>query len=390
MLKGMRKVKKVAKRLEDERGDWGAYVPFFKLDDGESAIVRFNGSEDEPHIFESHSIRRGNKFSGVNCAKDTPGHDGCVGCWSNSNGDKGVGRPASKGAFNLIDHRWYHKLLDREKSDGENKRYKYILCSDDARCKYCRKKKKREHGGQKRVTFALQWAQLLAATDEKLSKKCKSCGVGRVKAVGYEDEDGEPVDPPSDDEELEEAIESGEIFEVLECNKCEEPERCTLNDALLEVTRVGSGTNTTYKFDIEEIVEMEEWETECEPGDLEAQNKPLSAEKQAGVIGVQNPFGNSADDEIDEWDDEDEEDEEEKPRRGRGRRSRRRDDDEDDDEDEDDDVAEPFDDEDDDEDDDPPPRRRSKKKVVKKKVRKKVAKKSSKKKTKKRLLRRRR
>lgn len=309
-MRGLKNVKRVAKQMEESRASWGTYIPFFDLKDGETAEMRFNGTVDEPYVGDVHNIKQGKNFSSIECAKGHKDHAGCVGCYCVEQGDKRVGRPTPRATFNVIDRRFFHKLKDKERSTDEREKFKYILCSEDAHCKLCRRRVERVRGGQKRWTLAITWANALATINDKLQKKCRSCGTGKIKVIGFQDLEGEPVDPDAySEEELVEAIETGDVEEVLECTKCDNPERASLFDAVLEASRTGSGTTTSYQFEVINMDDMEDWELECEPADLTKLMRPRSAEKQAEKLGVRNPFDGEGDaDDYDEGEEEEDDD----------------------------------------------------------------------------------
>jgi len=295
MLKGFKAVKERTEEQAAERAGWGTFIGYFGMKSGETALVRFNGTEDEPSIDDYHNVKRGQNFKTVQCARGVPRHAGCVACWliTPPRADPGVSRPSPKATFNVIDKRWYHKSKNAQKSQPGKDRFDYLSCSDDATCKLCKQKVPRERGGQKRWTISMTWANALSALHDKLRGKCASCEKGRIKISGYADEAGDPVEV---DEWTEEAVatrlESGELVEELECSKCDNPMRGSLWNANIEVTRTGAGMTTSYQFDVADTDDPEEWEAKCEPADFSKILRPKSSEKQAEELGVANPFVN--------------------------------------------------------------------------------------------------
>lgn len=303
-LKGMAAVKKLKKEMDANREAFSAgFTPNFSLADGETALVRFNGSAvDEPYIVSEHSVMLNKQFRTEVCAKDLARkkkHVGCVPCYLRKHGDRRVGNASSKACYNLVDSRWIHKVVDTERSTGDRERYKYFPCADTngRPCPHCKKKVARERVGQEKWTMSLTWAQAISAVDDKLKKRCiapmksgRPCG-GKTKIVGFVDTTtGEMHDSVVEDRE--------EDFEAsYECEKC--GDLCqprTIFDVWLEVTRSGKQKNTSYQFsipqesEIEDLEELQKLLAECKPVDLESANRPRTAEKQAERLGVDNPF----------------------------------------------------------------------------------------------------
>lgn len=254
---GFDQVRKLKQEADERKEAYGkGYVPFFAIADGESVEVWFNGTEDEPHIIHEHSIKRGQQFMSETCAKHAKGHDGCVPCYLNTNGDAGVGKPGAKAVFNVVDTRWVHKQKDAEKSQEGKDRFTYTPCEDDSSCKLCKRKVAREHAGQKRWTMSMTWAMALDGINQNLKKRC-TCG-GKIR-------DGE-------------------------CSKCNDPTPGSIFNCPITVTRTGKMTNTSYQFVPGAFEDMPDWVAKLEPADLEAATKPRSSEAQAERLGVQNPF----------------------------------------------------------------------------------------------------
>src|ERR1044072_8111252 len=120
----------------------------FMLQDGQTAEVRFIGTDDEPFIYKTHfdkSIGRDGGY--VTCAEDEAKagkHDGCVGCTKFRSQGKGgtIKGPQRRYAVSLFDPRKFHIFEEATKKED-----KYKDCTDDTSCRYCRKNVKRAING---------------------------------------------------------------------------------------------------------------------------------------------------------------------------------------------------------------------------------------------------
>lgn len=298
LLAGMKKVH-AAKKAMDQKVAAGR-ANFFKLEPGETALVRFNCGPDEPEIVTSHFNNRNKGAS--------PRHieENCVGCWYKERGHKYLGYASERAAFNLIDCRFMH--VEESKTEktkrGDKPKRIYTACTEDLTCKGCRRKLPKERGGQKYWEMALSHAATLDTVNTQLSKKCKACGgQGRISVVSYECSNCaasiEFTPPEEGDEEARVTCGScrEEItpVELIQCsNGCDWPERGSITDVNIEVTRTGSDKQTQYNFVPQlPFTEPEDWMHECQPYDFKVVFRPQTPEQQAKLLGLDNPFASA-------------------------------------------------------------------------------------------------
>jgi len=316
---GFARVRQLAKEQKERLGD-GEFARKLILKDGETAVVWFTGTADEPHIFRRHYHPT---FGYFYCAEKK-----CVACNEAAKGSKAFKKGTSMAAFNIVDTRWFHKIPRKNEDD----RYDYVLCDEDASCKYCRKKVERIRAGKRLAEFALTWGDALGAQEEKINKKCASCHTGKIRVVEYNcPECGELLDwaPDPDMEESEQIIKCGECkkrvrpMEVIECTKCDDPVRGSIFEygCPVEITRSGERKNTSYNFNpVWPPEEPEDWvmADDMKPFDLEKKYKQMvmSPSAMAEKIGVVNPFDEDEKAKVEEYeqanpfDDDDDDDDE--------------------------------------------------------------------------------
>lgn len=294
---GFAKVRQLAEEQKARLGDGGEYARKLIMKDGETAVVYFSGSVDEPYIIRQH-FHPTFKYFYCGGAK-------CVACAEAAKGNTAYKKGTAVAAFNVIDTRWFHKIP--RSSDKE--RYDYVPCEDDASCTMCRRKIERLRAGKRLGEFALTWGDALGAQEEKIGKKCASCHSGQIRVVEYT--------CPECTELLDWAPESGEEggegdgqlikcgacrrrvmpVEVIECTKCSKPVRGTIFDfgCPVEITRSGQRKQTSYNFNpIWPPPPVPDWvlAKEMEPFDLEAKyaQMVLSPSAMAEKLQVSNPF----------------------------------------------------------------------------------------------------
>lgn len=307
-------VEKAAAESKKQRGNKSRR---FVIQDGETAMVRFLVNPNEPFIYKRHFANNaGRNGRYLVCAEDKARegkHSGCVVCAvARSQGKGGNVRLASRVyGFSVLDPRKYHRV-------EEGKDVSYELCSEDARCRWCRK------GNESKATGVCHWTlaeavalQLKTFEHDLLGEKCAICQVGRIKVVEYVCPDcGEIVEPEDGTTEVRcfncnpKKVVMVMPQEVVKCSKgCKGARRTTLADAWVAVTRSGSGTSTTYNFAPGEIGPMpKEWE-DAEPINFEeiGEFQPETATEQAVILQVKNPFKDApADDDDEENDDQQE------------------------------------------------------------------------------------
>lgn len=326
--KGMRGIKDAVDQTKKDFGG-GGWMRYFSLGDGETASVLFLGTpETEPALSREHSIKDGNKFSSIQHREND-----CVACHVNTGGDRRVGRPSVRARFTFFDLRWARKRKDKERSakDGQD-RYKYEPIEEDVVTDEGIRKGVYVRRGKCGWRMPAQWAQALETAEARVNKKCKNCGKGRISVSGYEGAKTKGLD----DEEIEELLEKGKIKEVLECSKCDDPERTSVFNSVVEITRSGTKKSTSYQFSVtlddiptegmpEEMPEAYDWDSvDGEPStSAQAQalgvRDPFSSGKGSAASSYDedddddDPFESDDDDDEDPLNDDDEDDEEDKP-----------------------------------------------------------------------------
>lgn len=313
--RGFGAIKKAKKEAEQRRERTAnATRDFFLQGDGASAKVWFNGPSDEPIIALHHQFKIDGRFYSELCAYDHDGHPGCVYCHAEKNGDKRISKPKQVVIFNVFDTRWVHKRKNAEKTEkagGKFDKFDWFDCkgdpdndepdkSDKAACKWCRKGVERVRSGQKKTKFSVTAAGVLDAQNDSAKKKC-ICG-GKLSLEGYKN--GKKHVPDLDD------VDDPENWEpVYECRKCEDPAPRSIRCCPVEITRSGSGTNTSYNFIPvwDEMGDPPDYVQEAEIIELEEVLVPKSADEMAEQIGVKNPFDKSKKSKAKDYDDDDDE-----------------------------------------------------------------------------------
>lgn len=367
--RGMKSAAGAADEHQKEFGLTG-FLRYFKLGDGESGDYLFIGSEEtEPDVAHDHSFRDGKNFKTV-IHRD----NGCVACYMNDGGDRRVSRPSLRYRFTLYDLGWTKRTKNKEKSReaGEDK-YDYEPVDEDVVTKKGIAKGKYVRRGRCGWKMPDQWFQAVKALDARIQKRCASCITGKIKVLGKKKK------------------KDGTTIEKLSCSKCDDPVKQSLFNRIITITRSGTGTKTSYQFQVstdeipEDVLEKLKEDEYAQPYDWESVDPVPTSSRQAKDLGCKNPFKGdesetvSYDDFDDDDDDEDDEDFED-PFEDEDEDDEESSDDEDEDEDDfddDDDEEDEEDSEGDDEDEDEEKevrRPRKKKKTV-------LKKKSSKKKT---------
>ena len=359
-------MRKAKEEMDATRAAFGTFLPTFTVEDGETVDgVWF--VDPEPLTVPEHTGKFGPKdFATSTCSKGEKGFGSkCVGCYKEASGDKKYGAAKDRAYFQVWDPRWVHKIVDEERSAKAGKeRYKVLPCTNDddgdGDCKRCRKGMERERSGHKRYPMSMMWAAALDSENSRLSRKCVSCGNGKISLLGFRSEktgkllgkvpDGkDPEDYPAE----------------YECSKCDNPQPGSIANISWRISRTGTSTNTKYNFACgKNFEEVPEEVSEIEPVDLAPALAPRPLKAQAKVLRCANPYeeGTEEAEEFDEddeiIDDEDDESEEDsikvkKPKGGAKRppvrkvkgAKRGKPDDDEDEEDEEDDEDEESDDE---------------------------------------------
>jgi hypothetical protein len=306
----MRAIKKTVEKHKRE-SNAGRYVRRLKLKDGEFARGRFLG-DDVTGMHESveHSIRDGKMFDSVVCA----GEGKCVLCHANSIGDKRVGRATPKFSFSFFDFRWVKKTRNEKESRKAGRdKFDYEVVDDDDVTPAGIRKGIYKRQGVVACEFPSTHATGLEGVNAQAGRKCKSCGKGKISVDGYEDKNGKPCSKKAaamEEEELNDALDAGVIKEVISCSKCDDPERVSIFNSVVQVGRTGVEIKTSYQFSVdatEDFPEDVEWD-KVEPIDFAAIKVPRSQEALAAKLGIKNPFKKKAKSKDDDEDEEDEED----------------------------------------------------------------------------------
>ncbi len=341
---------KDAKRKQEERTKGGFSSVFnFQLRDGEEALVRFRGlyrvpingkllqgldddmldyyaelyqacqqeidgkkepmldaivrriGQEEPFCFSRHWVNAVRKQ--FTCVDESPywpnGPKGCVGCYQVSRNVKGVARPRNQYGFSLIDFRSWHKVAQGPKNE-------YKLCTaGEGKCPWCRKASAdgpvyaARASGLRKWVAGKQWATTIMGVNDQLSRRCLSCGTGKIRVTGYCCGNPQCMEPlpevDSDDFKVRCNECSKKLFpmEEVECTKCDDPVRGSLSDCDVLVSRAGSGKDdTTYNLQAEPFEPLDaEW-LKVQPVSWLDSEKPISTAEQAALCGLnKDPFG---------------------------------------------------------------------------------------------------
>jgi hypothetical protein len=279
----------------------------FQIKDGETVSIRFIGGKGEPFIWKRHFVKQGKGGTYFVCAEPAQKagkHEGCVGCMlARQQGKNGALKfPQNVASFSVLDPRLFHML------DEEYQGSKFHLCKktdeddDDSVCKFCRKDNKPKLSGVRHWTVAKKVFEQIRDFAKRLSTRCVTCGVGKITTVGYEcPECGTEMEPddPHEEQKCFKCSTSRNAtmvvpFERVECSKgCKKPRRASINDAWVNLTRSGEKTETTYNFERGDIESLPAKYAYLKPIDFakEDEFQPMSADAQAQLLGVRNPFG---------------------------------------------------------------------------------------------------
>lgn len=293
MRRGMSEIKSVID--ENRRSQQsGGFMRYFKLEDGETTTVLFM-DPTEPAYVKEHNFKNGKSFKAIQHREEN-----CVCCHVSSGGDRRVGRAAEKACFSLFDLSWRRKTKNEEKTkEAGQDRFDYERVEEDdvtpkgiARGLFVR-------GGKCGWKMSTQWMQAINAINIASGRRCKNCN-GKLKRIGYERKDGAKfLASKYEDHQIEGLLQGGKILEKLECAGCDSPERKTIFNSIVQITRAGKDTNTTYQFEVvpddlpEDVVTALEAEDGPKPFDWEEMFPEPSTDAQAMDLGVRNPFPSS-------------------------------------------------------------------------------------------------
>lgn len=346
MRRGMSAIKSV---IDDNKRNQqsGGFMRFFKLEDGETTTVIFM-DPTEPAYVKEHNFKNRGSFKAIQHRDEN-----CVPCHLSSGGDRRIGRASDKACFSLYDLSWKKKVKDEKKSaEAGQERFNYLAVEEEDVTPKGIAKGVFVRGGKCGWKMSTQWMQAISAVNASAGKRCRNCG-GKIKRIGYEKKDGTKfLASKFEDHQVEGFLSAGKIVERLECDRCDEPLRKSIFNSIVQITRAGKDTNTTYQFELvpddipDDVVSLLDRDNKegVHPYDWEAMFPEPSPEAQAADLGVKNPFGGSG------------------KSSSKGAASSYDEDDEDEDEDDDDYTEDPFaEDSDDEDDEDEKPK---KKKVV--------------------------
>lgn len=324
------------KKREEEQSNRGTkFLPQLKLQDKQSAVVRFNGGADEPQIRDCHTAsimvkgadgkpiagRDGkpfHRYDKITCAESEAKHEGCVACYRVTEGDKSIRRPSMMTTFNVASSRWMHKvaktktqkklgkdvIIPVKKQDGTP-----VMISAPCEgkiCGYCAKKVEKEREGQLILDMSGMFAETLDGILVSLAQKCACCfkgedsdESGEIEHKGWAcpecAEEIESFDPEGDETVVEcgSCGESVEPKEVVECsNSCDDARRITIFDGNWKILRTGDKKSTNYAFTFLGVSDLPDWAADLDPYDLAPYVRPLSAARMAEKLQCQNPFRN--------------------------------------------------------------------------------------------------
>lgn len=324
------------------------YTPKLKMRDGQSIVVRFNGSPDEPRVLLFHSFNRGNgSYDSLICAvpfmEPRPGqrqdeirgkfshllkepHAGCVFCHEKKAGNKMVGGASEKAVLALVDTTSVHYVPNEEGTknrDGEiyvNDRA--CTLDDKGFCDHCDSQEvitwgkhkgvrvaDKHYAGQFKWELAMAGATVLWGQYLQLRKWCAVCwpkgagaGTGKIRTIKYACSECEAlIDVRAYDPTKGLNFTCGTCQKVMvptetcQCsNGCTDARRTSIWDGEWRVTRTGASTNTTYALVFLGVSPMEDWMFDLTPPDLDKEERPMSAAKMAEKLGVENPFQGQA------------------------------------------------------------------------------------------------
>ena len=295
VMRGSSAIKQAKKESEKSKAAMDAIrvQDLYLKEDGQEADMYFLGSpETEPVVLLYHTIQIKQQGGRIRyyfelCAKSFGKNCQCVFCWAQKNGDTRVGRPQKNAVFSVADARWIHKIPNAEKTakaGGQFEKFDWYDCSDDDKCKWCKKNKPRVRGGLKKLRLGMTAATSLDGTNDHLAKKCMSCGGAKtVKLLHYLNgkkklPDLEDVDDPS------------EWTPVYSCSKCDDPQPASIFTAPITFRRNGTGKTTSYTFIAgEPSTRKPKWVAKIEPIDL-SKLTARSPDNMAELLGIDNPF----------------------------------------------------------------------------------------------------
>ena len=377
--RGMSSIKGAVKESQSQ----GGFMRYFRLGDGESTEVILLGTPaTEPYQLKKHSFRDGKMFKTIAHREEN-----CVACYANTNGDRRVNRPGIKLGFTFYDLAWMRKKKDEERSTKEGRdRFQFKRVDADAVTPKGVRKGIYVRAGKCGWEMPPQWATALDAVNNANRKRCRSCMKGKITLVSYWSVKKKKKVSLGDKEpdEVQELINSGKVTEKLECSKCKKPERMTIFNSIVTITRSGQNTNTSYQFGLspddypEDFVELMDSKEPPEAYDWESLTAEPSTSQQAQELGIRDPFGSKRrrgeddDDEADDYSNGDDDEEDERSIFSDDEDGDDEDGDADDDDDDEDPLSDEDDDDEDDDDEDDEPRKNKKKHLKSKKSSKKM------------------
>lgn len=284
---GFNKAKERLDQAKAERAEKMAKgsAGYFRITSGEDKLIRFLCDfENEPYIFKQHFVKRLNRS--YTCTEDAD----CIFCEEREAGDKGISN-SFRAAVSIFDYTVLHKIAKK----GQKDKFDFEVCTGD-RCKLCRQGVEAKVVGKRYWEMSQTTLDTLLAVNKKIGDRCKGCGSGKISVTEFEcPKCGDVLD-------VEDTVRTKctschatvEPREILSCNKCDRPERATLNDCDWSVQKSGEGTTTTFVLTPEPFSELDsnyfEKPEDSEPLDLAAILKPLTRKEAAKVLGVD--FGN--------------------------------------------------------------------------------------------------
>ena len=298
---------------------WGVFDQGVQSgEDGQpSRVVRLAPSEVVPTLVERlmdrqghlepftlvedyvHQNQAGKQY--LTCAEKWSHPGDCVTCEMRRQGDRRVQRQKLGANFSVVPLRFYH-YVKAQRAGEENdfsycSNYGYSATGD---CVYCRTGDIPKQEGMKRFSVANMHTDTLFGLDDRISKKCASCGgQGAIHHVSWAcARCGDILDLEGiTDLERDRGVMCpcsyvGPPVEEVSCTrKCADARRSQLYDWDILIQKFGSKKTTTYGFTEQacehappEVLQfrLPSWETTLAPGDTDAQSR---------LVGVPvNPF----------------------------------------------------------------------------------------------------
>lgn len=308
--------------LKQKSGGGGGNNMRFRLDDKQTAIVRFFGdfeNQNDPPVTQRHYIRR---FGGADAYQYCSGVQCCY-CYGRDKGrDKGIGGAGGIAGLYVKDYRKQHKLdapvrllkpgiVARPGQTLRPEDYyetKYPPCSGPNRpCQWCKQGLQSAYSGYRSWELSTSFAEQLITLQSSIRDFChcgakeEETGVGTIYVASYlcgNAQCGQIVDfDPASGKPVASCAHCRHTTQPLEqiaCTACgEAASRTDLQDWLFKVSRNGEGTDTTYNFEAfkyqpptqEELDEAAKYKP-----DWEKLWQPEACEQQAARLGIANPF----------------------------------------------------------------------------------------------------